>query len=146
MKSRINKKNKNTKNDTAVEITENIEKLSTTKSCFNNKNRTKLPWKNLPKFLITPQKLDRSVFKNFFLLIYLLYFRYTVEFGISVLTYPEAIAVNTILGFLLFSIVNQGSRFIFNAVIFLYKLARVVWWAYYHVDNAIMKIDQGNQL
>lgn len=76
-----------------------------------------------------------STIKNFFLAIYLLYFRYSVETGVVSLTYPEAIFVNCIFGFLLFSLCNQGSRLIFSMCVWLYRFITCMFWAYEHADK-----------
>lgn len=76
-----------------------------------------------------------SPLRNFFLIVYLLYYRYTVEFGISVMTFAEAAVVNTLAVLIIFSSINQGSRLIFYSCKWLIRLARVMIWAFRHMDK-----------
>lgn len=114
-------------------VSSSIEESTTSENSRKKKKTPKggdFDWSSIPKYLTTAKRPKNSPLKSFFLMIYLLYFRYTVELGISVLTYPEALIVNSLLGFLIFSVVNQGSRFIFNVFIWTWKLIKVFYWAY----------------
>ena len=82
---------------------------------------------------------SNSPVRNFVLIIYLLYFRYTVEFGISLLSYPEAFITNVILCIFFFSMVNQGSRLVFNIVLFLIRFVKVMVWALKNMDKVDIK-------
>lgn len=121
----------------------NAEESSVTKRRRESKIATEsrhehtptMSWKNLVMIAARKKKLKPSPIKHFYILIYFLYFRYKVEFGITLMTYPEAVITNTMLGFLVFSVINLGSRFVFNSFVRLWHILRCVVWAYSHMND-----------
>ncbi|KAL6121845.1 hypothetical protein NUSPORA_01188 [Nucleospora cyclopteri] len=66
------------------------------------------------KLLLLHKKPTNSPVKNFLLVIYLLYYRYKVEFAISALTKNESIIVNTLVILLAYGIAKQFYLFVAN--------------------------------
>lgn len=85
--------------------------------------------------VIKRRRAENSPVKHFMMLIYILYLRYSSEFGITLMTWPEAVIVNTIFAFLLFAVINQGSRLIFDSIVFMIRFARCMFWVYTHMDK-----------
>lgn len=93
-----------------------------------------MSWKNILRTTARKKRFEPSPIKHFYMLIYLLYFRYKVEFGITLMTYPEAIVTNMIVGFLVFSTINLGSRFLFSSLVWLWQFLRCIIWVYGHMS------------
>jgi len=86
---------------------------------------------NLKYYVLKKHPFD-SAWKNLGMSIYLLYFRYSVEMGVAVLTYPEAILMNFLLCYFIFALFNKGSRIFYQAVIFLLR----IFYTYYQVYHS----------
>ncbi|KAI4292029.1 hypothetical protein PAPHI01_1303 [Pancytospora philotis] len=100
-----------------------------------------LSWQNIMNVLHKKSRPKNSPLKHFIIMVYLLYLRYTAEFGITAMTYTEVLVFNVICFFTIFSIVNQGSRLIFFACVKLLYFLRCAYWAYTHRDEVKHIVD-----
>ena len=94
-----------------------------------------ISWESRSKMLLFKKKPTDSIMKNFGLIIYLLYYRYKVELGISVLTPTESFIVNIIILFFVFSIWNQGILFLFDTFMWSYKFIKSCLYVYNHMEQ-----------
>lgn len=94
-----------------------------------------MDWENRAKMLIMRRTPSKSIITNFFLIIYLLYYRYTIEFGVSIMTFPEALVCNTAIAFLAYAIIVQATACLTVWTIWFYRLLQCAWWAYNHIDE-----------
>lgn len=108
------------------QIVENfkLEKTAKNKSIFN-----------VFKHMLMQKKVTNSILKNFFIMIYFMYYRISLEFGLVELSIPETIIVNSILLLILFSLLNQGSRFIYSILKVLYNFTVEMIWIYKNLDK-----------
>lgn len=87
------------------------------------------------KHMLMQKKVTSSPLKNFLMIVYFLYYRISLELGLCELTTTEAVIVDIFLLLIVFSLVNQGSRFIFGVF---RKSMNFVWeafWVYQHLDQ-----------
>lgn len=90
---------------------------------------------NIFKHMLMQKKVTNSSIKNFFMMIYFLYYRISLELGICMLSTIETIIVNFFLLLILFSSINQGSRLVFEALKKLAKATSECIWIYRNLDE-----------
>lgn len=96
------------------------------------RNKSKL---NILKHMLLQKKVTHSVVKNFFLMIYFLYFRISLELGTAMMTRLEAFIVNGIFTLILLATIDQGSRFLFSALVKLLGLIKEILWIYQNIEE-----------
>lgn len=97
---------------------------------------------NVFKHMLTRKKVSRNPIKNFFMLIYLLLYRVSLETGICVMTNTEAVIVSVLFFTVVFSAINQGSRYVFLLIKKIFVVAKDVAWVYYHLDELKSHLDK----
>ncbi len=94
-----------------------------------------LKWQNELKLLLLNKNPTKSTYKNFLLIIYLLYYRYSVEIGISGCSITEVIILNTIFLFLFISIYRITYNFIFTSVKNKIKMTIKIYKIYKNLES-----------
>ncbi|ELA41545.1 uncharacterized protein VICG_01409 [Vittaforma corneae ATCC 50505] len=90
---------------------------------------------NVYKHMLMQKKVTNSSLKNFLMIIYFLYYRISLELGLGELTTTEAVIVDIFLLMIVFSLVNQGSRFIFGMLVKSINFVREALWIYQHLEQ-----------
>lgn len=90
---------------------------------------------NTLKHMLLQRKATRSLFKNFILIIYFLYFRLSLEMGTAMLTTYEACIVNGVFVLIVIAVIDQGSRFLFSAIVKLFYFSKEIFWIYRNIDS-----------
>ena len=90
---------------------------------------------NILKHMLLQKKATKSLFKNFILIIYFLYFRLSLELGTAMLTVYEAFIVNGIFLLILIAVIDQGSRFLHSAVIKTFYISKELFWIYQNIEK-----------
>ncbi|KAI5149826.1 hypothetical protein ENBRE01_1142 [Enteropsectra breve] len=82
------------------------------------------------KYMMLKKKHGKSPVKNFFLIIYHLYYRYTIETGVSSMSTFEALIVNTCFLLFFWSAVNRCTLLFYDFVVWGLKMAKCFISAY----------------
>lgn len=90
---------------------------------------------NIYKHMILQRVITPSTYKNFLLMIYFLYYRITLEFGISMLNRSEKLIVIVVFALMLFSFLNLWSRIIANVLKRVLVFTSDIIWIYKHIDE-----------
>lgn len=97
--------------------------------------RSVLKYETSAKLMLMKRPPSKFAIKNFFLVVYLLYYRYTVEFGISMMTFTETAIVNAVVAFLIYAVWKQGVSLLFHTLKFLWRVFKCAYWVYCHIDE-----------
>lgn len=105
----------------------------------NKNNETKKEYKEmlcrlknlnfLQRYFITTKK-PTTIVKKFLLVLYLLYVRYTIELGISLLTFYEAVVTNCLFFLTFVSLLNIGTKLICYLLLSIYNFIKVSFFFY----------------
>jgi hypothetical protein len=98
---------------------------------------------NIFKHMLMQKKVTRSVLKNFFLMIYFLYLRLSLELGTAMLSRTEAFIVNIFYLFIFLAVIEQFSRYIFSILAKMPGLFMEILWIYKNID-LIRKMERKN--
>lgn len=102
---------------------------------LNNKFIQKKGILNIYKHKLVSRKFDRNPFKNFVLISYFLFYRISLELGISMMTTYESGVFFIIIILMLFSFINQGSRLVFRAGKNLIHFILEIIWIYKNIEE-----------
>lgn len=96
------------------------------------RNRTK---RNILKHMLLQKKATKSLFRNFILIIYFMYFRITLELGTAMLSGYEALFVNGFFVLILIACIDQGTRFLLSMLIKFCAIAKELFWIYQNIER-----------
>ncbi|ORD96744.1 hypothetical protein HERIO_1342 [Hepatospora eriocheir] len=78
------------------------------------------------------------------MIIYLLYYRYSVEFGVATLTFTESIIINITAVFLIISIIKAIFTFILFSLTNSIKIFIKFYFVYQNYDQLVKLLDKNN--
>ncbi len=119
-----------------IASTKKLEKKSTQSSKeYLLKLINKVNKFNLIQEYINKGKIPRdSSIKIFLIKIYIIYLRYSVELGISLMTFSETCVINMLFFFAFISICNQIIKLILWICTFCLKFIKILIWIYNNYD------------
>lgn len=110
----------------------NFQVIDEFKADKNIRNRSKL---NILKHMLLQKKATTSLFRNFILIIYFMYFRITLELGTAMLSTYEAFFANGFFVLILIACIDQGTRFLFSLLIKFWGIAKELFWIYQNIER-----------
>jgi len=99
------------------------------------KNMHNMSTSNIFKHMLIRKQIFSNHAKNFVLMVYYLFYRISIEIGISVMTRAEAIAFISINSLIVFSVINQVARFLYDGSKWIYCIISKIVWIYYNIES-----------